>query len=157
MNPNNPNRNHLNERELQQYASGSCEESRLRRFHAHLESCPQCRGQAELYRQLDIRLQALGIDPPGKRLTDRVMNGLAFDGATATATGKTLDNGKKRRLWRPELTNVLAASIATYLFVHAGILQTIVSMDAVHLENGMRGGIASVIDLAGRLADLIRY
>lgn len=145
-------RSHPNEIELQQYAccrfTGQIE--------SHLASCSLCRGKVELYREIDERLYKLSDDVVAEDFSDRVMRVIAGNNASAEkpqfTSKRTADSDSAvartwKMIWRPEMTNVCFAIVATYMFVHTGILQEIIGLDPVQLENGMRSKIEIVVDM----------
>lgn len=155
------NRKHPNERELQQFANRSCSELMARRIQEHAETCGICRHKAKVYMEMNRQLNAMTDAQPSPEFADRIMERLADEPSLLVREQGSGDQGGRtpvrRSFWRPELTNLLAAAVATYLFIHAGILQQVITLDAGVLESGLRGKVDFVIGFVDKVTNHIRY
>ncbi|WP_409342466.1 anti-sigma factor family protein [Paenibacillus sp. MBLB4367] len=157
------NRKHPSERELQQFANRSCDEVQRHRVRKHVETCEPCRRIADGYLELDKRLEEMEDELPSPAFTDNVMAALASErlreeqGRQEQSVASRKRTSVPIRYWRPELTNLFAAAAATYLFIHLGILQQIVTLDTGLLESGLRGKVEIVIGFVDKVTVQMRH
>jgi anti-sigma factor RsiW len=122
---------------LQDFLDGRLDDTRQVEVRAHLDGCPQCRGELEALRWVrDVALKQLPGEEVPPALADRVVAALdAVDGRPRPAASWTI----RRRWWKWATAGALLAALAVALLLvsrpRAGVVDA-VARDFAKYSNG---------------------
>ena len=145
-------------------------------FESHLNDCPNCRNEMELFREVDLLIDAAGIDVPDVDLTGRIMKQVMLseeeEGAnepvkesakesvkeSAVPADKELKKtrGKRTVAILQDLVTAAAAAIILFWFSGSAMFGSnapIYTEEVVRVSNTVGGAFQSYVNFSAKTVD----